>query len=83
MLPCQVALIKSEISLELLKSMKMVPHESGDERKNEYEFEYKSRLHRINSNPENPVARLVQRYSAYRPNYDDWPSDHKMSNVSH
>lgn len=70
-LPVQVALVKSEISINLLKSMQVMTTEEDDHSKHIYRFEYKSRVYEIKSDPGERVARLVSTFSAFSPNHND------------
>jgi len=63
-LPCQLALVKSEISINLLKSMQ--PDDSTGSKPGAFKFDYKTKSYRINNNPEHPIGKLVKQFSSFK-----------------
>ena len=60
-LPCKVALVKSSISIELLKNLKT---DNNNER---FEFEYKSEIYTLNSNiNNNKTYELIKQFSSLK-----------------
>jgi len=60
-LPCKVALVKSSISIELLKNLKT---DNNNER---FEFEYKSKIYTLNSNiNNNKTYELIKQFSSLK-----------------
>ena len=61
-LPCKISLVKSSISLMLLKSMQSREVEG----KEIYEFEYKSKKHVLNSTEQKEISEMLEKFSSYK-----------------
>ena len=61
-LPCKVALVKSEISINLMKNMEFVKNEN--DKNFVYRFEFKSKFYDLNS--DHKARELIKKFSAFK-----------------
>lgn len=61
-LPCKVALVKSEISINLMKNMQTIHDKNND--KFVYRFEFKSKFYNLSN--EHKANELVKKFSAFK-----------------
>jgi hypothetical protein len=61
-MPCRLALVKSGISIEL---MKHVREETGDQEEKKFKFEYKSKVYYLNTDKNSSVHQMLTKNSQY------------------
>ena len=61
-IPCKISLVKSLISINLLKSMRTIERDG----KSIYEFDYKSKKYALNSTEQNEISETLKRFSSFK-----------------
>jgi hypothetical protein len=64
-LPCKLALVKSEISINLMKAIKIM-NESNQNEEPVFKFEYKSQIFDLNSSEKSKAHELLTLHSQYK-----------------
>lgn len=65
-LPCRIALVKSDISIRLMKKTKIILDKHNNiPNKPSYKFEYKSKLYDLNNDLNSKAYELFQKFSLY------------------
>jgi hypothetical protein len=69
-LPCKLALVKSEISINLMKNLKRT-NENDDSKEDLFNFEYKSQIYNLNSSMKSKAHELLTLHSQYKEEHND------------